>query len=677
MTGTRTRWGGPALGGVLVTLAVLSATPHPVAAAGSGPADGGSPDAGALSANCAGYPGGATICSAQVPSFDGAPLDVDITRPLPGTGDTHPLIVLLHGFGNDKHEWESTSDAADGADKYHWNSHWFAAHGYYVLTYTARGFRDNGPRASYQPATPAGVAPTCLPPGGSACPPAGTIRVKNKDVEIRDTQWLAALTALAYPDIDRDQVAVSGGSYGGGESWLQAAAQAGSEYWSEWPGLPRLRLQVAVPKYPWTDLAYALMPNGHPGGPSQAPAGEPYRGSDLYSSAQGAPDTLGVGNPIGVAKSSYVGGLYSLGTANGAFDEGSPSPQSNGPEPFTAWLGRVDAGEPYSAAGRVDDPTMAQVRTAFSGWHSAYYQPGWRTGRDAGRTPAILSVSGWTDDLFPPVESFRMFTYLKSLDRDWPVAVVVGDIGHARAQNPPGVWQAINEQAWRFLQANITGSRPARTTVSSYPTRCGDAATAADEISASSPAALAKGTLVIDYNGSVLLPPTSGATDADAAATDAVAGGAITSTSGGCRRSARLVTSPSDGYTAISQPLPAEQTLVGIGRAEARCAATPGATTAVLAARVWDVSPDGAVLLVSRGVYRFDFTSYDARTGIVQVPLYGNHWTFPAGHRIRLDLAQVDQPTYRPPNTAVTATLDLSATRLVLPVRQQATTTIR
>lgn len=58
---------------------------------------------------------------------------------MPGTGDRHPMIVLLHGFGNDKHEWESTSDVADGADKYHWNNHWFARHGYYVVTYTARG----------------------------------------------------------------------------------------------------------------------------------------------------------------------------------------------------------------------------------------------------------------------------------------------------------------------------------------------------------------------------------------------------------------------------------------------------------------------------------------------------------------------------------------------------------
>jgi hypothetical protein len=675
VTGTRTRWGGLTLVGTVLLLAVLSDGMATTAVA-SGTARSGPPDVGELRANCATYPGGATVCSAQVSSFDGSSLDVDVTRPMPGTGDSHPLIVLLHGFGNDKHEWESTSDAADWADKYHWNSHWFARHGYYVLTYTARGFRDDGPSASYQPATPAGAAPTCLPPGGSACPPTGTIRVKNKDVEIRDTQWLAGLTALAYPDINRDQVAVSGGSYGGGESWLQAAAQAGSEYWSDFPGLPRLRLKVAVPKYPWTDLAYSLMPNGHPGGPSRAPTGEPYRGTDLYSSSQGAPDTRGVGNPIGVAKASYIGGLYGLGTANGLFDEGSLTPQSNGPEPFTPWLARVNAGEPYGAPGRMDDPMMADIRAAFSGWHSAYYQPGWRIGRNADRKPAILSVSGWTDDLFPPVESFRMFTDLKSLDGDWPVAVVVGDVGHSRAQNPPAVWQAINEQAWTFLQANIRGSRPGRTSVSSYPTRCAGAATGADAISAPSPAALANGTLIVDYQGSVLLPATAGATDPDAAATDAVAGGNVAATEPACRTSARLINPPGGGYTAVSEPLPAEQTFVGIGHVQARYAATPDAPAAVLATRVWDVSPNGTAVLVSRGVYRFDFTGYDARIGLVQVPLYGNHWTFAAGHRIRLDLAQVDQPTYRAPNPAVTAALDLSATRLVLPVRQNAETTV-
>jgi hypothetical protein len=633
------------------------------------------PAADALSANCAPYPGGTTVCSAQVASFDGSPLDVDVTLPMAGTGSQHPLMVLLHGFGNNKHEWESTSDTADGADKYNWNSHWFAEHGYYVLTYTARGFKDNGTTGSYQPATPAGTAPTCVPPGGSACLPTGTIRVKNKDVEIRDTQWLAALTASAFADLDRDQVAVSGGSYGGGESWLQAAEQAGRPNWADFPGLPQLHLQVAVPKYPWTDLAYSLVPNGHPGGPSANPAGQPYQGTDLYSSAQGAPGTLGVGNPVGVSKLSYINGLYALGTTSGVFDEGSPGPQSNGPEPFTVWLDRIAAGEPYDAPGRVDDPVIAQLRTSFSGWHSAYYQPGWQVGKAAGREPAVYSISGWTDDLFPPVESFRMFNYLKSLDPRWPVAVAVGDLGHSRAQNPPAVWQAVNAQAWTFLQNNIAGSHPQWTTVSSFPTVCGGGAAAADQIFAPTPASLARGRLTVAYDDSAVLAPTAGVSDPNGPATDAVAGGYLAPSGDSCRTSSGPLV-PGDGYTAVSAPLPGAQTFVGIGYAQADYTALPVLPTAVLAARVWDVRPDGTVVLVSRGVYRFDFNGYDAATGTVRVPLYGNHWEFGQGHRVRLDLVQVDQPTYRAPNPAVTSALQLSGTRLVLPVREGSQTTV-
>jgi poly(3-hydroxybutyrate) depolymerase len=48
--------------------------------------------------------GGVHICSGSVPSFDGAKLDVDLTQPAQGTGTSHPLIVMLHGFGNDKRE---------------------------------------------------------------------------------------------------------------------------------------------------------------------------------------------------------------------------------------------------------------------------------------------------------------------------------------------------------------------------------------------------------------------------------------------------------------------------------------------------------------------------------------------------------------------------------------------
>ena len=214
--------------------------------------------------------GNQQICSGSVPSWDGSPLDVDLTLPTQGTGTRHPLMIVLHGFGNNKHEWESLTDEGDGADKYHWNSHWFARHGYYVLAYTARGFRDDGTTDASQPPTPAD-------PNGSVGPPNGFIHVKSRDYEIRDTQWLAALVAATFPDVDPGKLAVTGGSYGGGESWVQASQAQWTFPRAQDPTLPVLDLQVAVPKYPWTDVAYSLAPNGHGGGPSR---------QDIYESSQ-------------------------------------------------------------------------------------------------------------------------------------------------------------------------------------------------------------------------------------------------------------------------------------------------------------------------------------------------------------------------------------------------------
>src|SRR5205807_5975759 len=134
---------------------------------------------------------------------------------------------------------------------------------------------------------------------------------------IRDTQWLAALVAATYPDVDPNRVAVTGGSYGGGESWMQASQPTWDSFKTQDPSLPVLNLQVAIPKYPWTDLAYSLAPNGHGGGPS---------GADIYESSQTAPD-MGNNpipkNPLGVPKASYVTGLFALGTETGVFDEGT------------------------------------------------------------------------------------------------------------------------------------------------------------------------------------------------------------------------------------------------------------------------------------------------------------------------------------------------------------------
>src|SRR4051794_11153839 len=289
--------------------------------------------------SCPAY-GDQRICTAEVPSFDGAPLDVDLTLP-EGGGDRHPLMIFLHGFGNNKREWESLDDAGDGADKLRWNSHWFARHGFYVLAYTARGFRTADQPAEYQPPTPGGT---------SVSLPSGTIQIKSREVEVRDTQYLASLVAGAFPDVDRDRVAVSGGSYGGGESWLQAA----DPVWDDFTA-PSLHLQVAVPKYPWTDLGFALAPNRR--------------------SSAGTPDSpTGDGFPIGTAKKSYISGLFARGEQQGQFEVGTrTTPTEEGPINVPEWNARiVGVGDPYPAV----DPVIKQARRGLTEFRSAYYQDG-------------------------------------------------------------------------------------------------------------------------------------------------------------------------------------------------------------------------------------------------------------------------------------------------------------
>ena len=83
---------------------------------------------------------------------------------------------------------------------------------------------------------------------------------------------------------------------------------------------------------------------------------------------------------------------------------------------------------------------IRQIRRGLTEFRGAYYQDeGWSQQRD-GRKVAVFSIQGWTDDLFPAVESFRMFKYLKRLDPRWPVELALADVGHSRAQNkpPPG-----------------------------------------------------------------------------------------------------------------------------------------------------------------------------------------------------------------------------------------------
>jgi predicted acyl esterase len=573
------------------------------------------------------------ICTAQVPSFDGTPLDADLTLPAgkPPSGGGHPLIVLLHGFANDKREWQSTNDTADGGDKRQWNSHWFAERGYYVLTYTARGFRTDEASEPWQPATPA---------GSSASLPSGTIQLKSRDAEIRDTQWLSALAAKAFADLDRDRVVVSGGSYGGGESWLQSTQPDWTFPRSVDPSLPTLKLKVAVPKYGWSDLAYSLAPHGR---------------GDPYSAAAGRAGE----QPLGVVKLSYVNGFFALGTSDGIFEAGTrtaPTAAGEGPISVPAWKARLaDEGDPYDAAG-AEDPVVAQARRGLTEFRGSHYQD-----RPVGRRVAVFSIQGWTDDLFPAVESTREFLALKARDPRWPVSLAFADVGHPRAQNKPATWEWLNSQANAFVRANLDRAREGGSTVSSEETTC-DGGTGA-RVSAADPRALATRSARFQLPGGSL-PPGSGTGDPDGVATDPVAGSQGGTQPERCRTS-QAATWPGR-YTALTEPLAAPLETVGLGEVRIPYTLAP-AVSATVAARVWDVAPDGTARLVTRGAARLDPPAYDGPAGELRLGLFGNHWRVSAGHRLRVDLAQADEPAFRRSN--LPATLSFTGAELLLPAR--------
>jgi hypothetical protein len=248
------------------------------------------------------------------------------------------------------------------------------------------------------------------------------------------------------------------------------------------------------------------------------------------------------------------------------------------------------------------------------------------------------------------------------------VSLAIADVGHSRAQNLPDTWAHLNNQAWQFLQSNITGSHRQQTTVTSEPTICTRANTPTQELTATTPEGLSAGTLNVAFDRPGSLTSESGLLDPNGPATEPVVGGTI-EPGERCRTSDGPAVG---GYTAVSQPLGNTRTYVGLGWVEVPY--TFEGETGQLDARVWDVAPDGTTLLMTRGTYRFSVPTYDQPTGTIRLPLFGNHWVLANGHQIRLDLTQVDQPYLRPSNEP--SAITFGPPRLVLPTRQSGDLTL-
>ncbi len=555
-----------------------------------------------------------TKCTGEIPSFDGIGLDTDLSIP---TGATAPAatVLFLHGWSGDKGDWEATSVDGDAPDRWHWNNVWFVSRGWVAVNPTARGFEESCGTADPDP--------NCTD---------GYTHLADRNFEGRDSQTILG-TLVDAGIADPGALLSTGGSYGGGQSWLLATSMP----WKS-PKGRTVQLAAAVAKYPWTDLLDSLAPSG--------------RATD------GRNQSADHMTPLGVPKDSYISGLYVAGRAlaQGRYDEDPSHPTTN----LDLQYADIQSGEPYDSKPNVD--VVKQSFRDRSAYYAATYLNAVRA--HSVREVPVMSIQGWTDPLFPAVQTLQMFRKLKAADPGYPITMAFGDIGHSNAQNPAAQWEPINTLANRFVDAYVLGRAAERPPAQAYSfaTNCPPAGGTQTPV-AGAWDSLARGSAKASWTGSkatTSADPNPG----DGAATDPLANSACMT---------EQVSDEDPGQAFWSWNVPAGG-LTLLGLPAVQLGYTLSGVDATVVFKVWDVAPDGSKTLVTRGGTRIATEAGDAATGTIDTELWGNHWAFPAGHTIELQVGQTDAPTFRPDN--LPSSLALSSLSLTLPTREAGSRTL-
>ena len=531
----------------------------------------------------------------RVDTFDGVPLDVNVTLPAaPATGDggPYPLVVVLHGYGGAKLGIDESRFGIPSARS-------LAQDGYAVLSYTARGFGDSCGSLDSRTLDPAGCAD-------------GWIHLADSRFEARDTQYLAGLLAdqgLVAPK----QIGVTGFSYGGGQAvqlgTLRDRIRKPGGGYAPWRSPDGLDMEIAasIPIIPWTDLIYSLAPNG--------------RTVDYLLTDQD--DDF---SPVGVLKESFVAGLYGTGqtTGNGYY----APPGVDRDADLTNWFLRVNEGEPYGG------PYVDSIVQELTSNHSAYY-----LNMDRAPAPTLIS-NGFTDDLFPVDEALRYANKVEGLYPNTPLSQLHYDYGHQRGSNKPADFAYAGGRIQDWLDRYVRGDEGVE------PFQGVEALTQTCPASASSGGPFRAPTWRELHPGEVRFqdqaPQTivSASDDPDSPQTDPIVAGnnpcKTTSAQDQPMGTATYRLPPvEDGYTLLGAPtVIADLDVTG-----------PGAANTEIAARLWDVAPDGTTqTLVARALYR---PNGDGRR-VFQ--LHPNGYEFEPEHTVKLELLGSDAPYGRKSN---------------------------
>jgi fermentation-respiration switch protein FrsA (DUF1100 family) len=560
---------------------------------------------------------GGTIAS-RVPSFDGVPLDADVTLPSTGNGP-FPTIVMMHGWGGSKTDFEATSPSGDNNKTYHYNNVYYAEHGYAVLTYSARGWAGSCGSPQSRAADPSGCAQ-------------GWIHLADQRYEAHDTQYLLGL--LVDQGVTKpDAIGVTGISYGGGQSVelaflrnrirLLPSQGSGFAPWTSPKGIP-LQITAAYPRWPWSDLVESLEPNG--------------RFLDFN-----VPNVSDSRVPLGIAKQSYVEGLYGLGLTSGYYAPPGVDPNAD----LSSWNARVLSGEP-------EDASAMAVANQIGDFHQGFGLPG---------APAPLLIqNGWTDDLFPPEEALRVYNHVRAADPGAAVSLQFGDLGHPRGTNVPNADRAFQDQGAAFFDHYLkgSGSAPAPGSVEAFTQACPPGKPSDGPFTAASWPAIHPGSVLFG-SAAAQTVSSSGGDPVTGVKYDPIAGGQVGGTSS-CSQVSAADAQGTANYEGAR--VKGAYTLLGLPTVSAHVKVS--GQFGQLDSRLWDVDPNGQQTLISRGAYRL----LDNQDGNIVFQLHGNAWRFGPGHTPKLELVGQDPGYLRPSNGSFS--VQVSNVTVELPTREGA-----
>lgn len=120
---------------------------------------------------------------------------------------------------------------------------------------------------------------------------------------------------------------------------------------------------------------------------------------------------------------------------------------------------------------------------------------------------------------------------------------------------------------------------------------------------------------------------------------------------------------PADTASFVSGPLAATLEVTGAPRVEVEVSESTAQTVLQMNAKVWDIAPDGTSAMINRGCT----SGPPPSDGKIALDLWPNSHIFKAGHRIRLDIATVDFPTFEADKEPSITTLG-PRTRVTIPV---------